>query len=417
MNPTFWVLSLDVHFRRKTWLFLLMLCGLVWAGPGWAHLDPPRDPALLTQVDIDSLVFLTDVDDGTNGLAELRVVYTVNWGGDHGSTVYMWSKDHNFDDVAPPYTAVPPNLTIGTHMECTPAASVTVNAKAYESDSGVDPFANLLIAAGGGAIGGVLGNVAPGPGTAAGAGAGAALAAGLLGLAADFFDSDDPLSLGSDFTSTFIDSRVQLSPGPCSEDSLGSTVPEQDGYCSAAEETDDSEVAARYTEYATYGVDSRFPFGRSASYSAGRYAYLESALTAADYMVLEAGGTSDIAAKQTAIRTAAVDFGQIVAQATFNEGYGAVLSAGVLTAAQSALSAGDQAALYGDYSTALDHYEQVGALILPEMFPEFVNPTDPCAVASVPASSALSRFVLIWVFFLIGGPLGFLVYRRGWVSP
>ena len=228
----------------------------------------------------------------------------------------------------------------------------------------------------------------------------------------DFFDSDDPLSLGSDFTSTFIDSTVQLSPGPCSEDSLGSTVPEQDGYCSAAEETDDSEVAARYTEYATYGVNSHFPFGRSASYSAGRYAYLESALTAADYMVLEAGGTSDVSAKQTAIRTAAVDFGQIVAQATFNEGYGAVLSAGVLTAAQSALSAGDQAALYGDYTTALDNYEQVGALILPEMFPEFVNPMDPCAVASVPSSSVLSRFVLIWALFLIGGPLGFVVYRR-----
>lgn len=412
MKPTFWLIASDFRFRFKNWVSLLTLACLLWAGPGWAHLDPPEDPPQLTQVDIDSLVFLTDVDDGTNGLAELRVVYTVSWGGDHGSTVYMWSKDHNFDDVAPPYTAAPPNLTIGTHMECSPAASVTVNAKAYESDSGVDPFANLLIAAGGGAIGGVLGSVAPGPGTAAGAGAGAALAAGLLGLAVDFFDSDDPLSLGSDFTSTFVDSRVQLSPGPCSEDSLGSTVPAQEGYCAAAEETDDSEVSARYTEYATYGVDSYFPFGRSASYSASRYAYLDAALTAADYMVLEAGGTSDISAKQTAIRNAAVDFGQIVAQATFNEGYAAVLGAGVLNAAQSALSAGDQAALYGDYTTALDNYEQVGALILPEMFPGFVNPTDPCSVSSVPSSSVLGRFVLIWALFLIGGPLGFVVYRR-----
>ena len=412
MKPTFWLIASDFRFRFKNWVSLLTLACLLWAGPGWAHLDPPEDPPQLTQVDIDSLVFLTDVDDGTNGLAELRVVYTVSWGGDHGSTVYMWSKDHNFDDVAPPYTAAPPNLTIGTHMECSPAASVTVNAKAYESDSGVDPFANLLIAAGGGAIGGVLGSVAPGPGTAAGAGAGAALAAGLLGLAVDFFDSDDPLSLGSDFTSTFVDSRVQLSPGPCSEDSLGSTVPAQEGYCAAAEETDDSEVSARYTEYATYGVDSYFPFGRSASYSASRYAYLDAALTAADYMVLEAGGTSDISAKQTAIRNAAVDFGQIVAQATFNEGYAAVLGAGVLSAAQSALSAGDQAALYGDYTTALDNYEQVGALILPEMFPGFVNPTDPCSVSSVPSSSVLGRFVLIWALFLIGGPLGFVVYRR-----
>jgi hypothetical protein len=382
------------------------------SGESLAHLDPPTDPPLMTQVEIDTLTFLTDVDDGTNGLAELRVVYTLNWGGDHGSTVYMWSKDHNFDTVAPPYSPMPPNLIVGTHLECSPAAAVTVQAKAYESDAGIDPFADLLIAVGGGAVGGILGSVAPGAGTAAGAGAGAALAAGLLALAADFFNSDDPLFHGTDYTSTFVSSVVALPPGPCSAPAMSFNDTYQEGYCAAAEATDDPQVAFRYTEYAMYGVDEVFPFGRNAGYSSGRYAFLKAGLAAAESMVLEYGGTSDISAKQVIIREAAADFGRIVASAAIDEAYAAGVPSDILTVAQNALSSGDTAVDYGDYTTGVAYYEDVSQVLLPEMFPEFANPTNPCSVVAVPSGSLVSNFVLVLALILVGSSLCVLGIRR-----
>ena len=113
----------SVRHLRGFALGLMFLGITITSGPTTAHIDPPIDPPLLTEVDLATLTFLTDWDDGTDGTAELVLLYTVHWGGDHGGTVYMWSKDHNFDTIAPPYTAVPPRLVMGTHTECSPAAA------------------------------------------------------------------------------------------------------------------------------------------------------------------------------------------------------------------------------------------------------------------------------------------------------
>jgi hypothetical protein len=389
--------------------FILGVVVVVWAaGPAFAHNDRPSDPPLRNEMEISKLVFNTDVDDGTNGLAELRVLYTVNWGGGHGISSWMWVKDHDFD-TALPFSAIPPRRTIGAHTECTPAAAPVLQVKAYESDAGADPFVLLLIAVGGGAFGGALGSPA-GPVAAATAAAGAALATGLATLAAGYFNGDDPLLLGTDFQTNGTFSQWPLRHGACTgtrasfEDTL-------EMYCSAAESSSaDPEVSLRYIEYATHGVDFDFPFGRSASYASGRYNYLQEALNEADVLAVEPGGTADIPALQALIRNAATDFARIVAQATVDEAIAASVSAGVIAAAQNDLSAGDTEVSLGEYVSALGFYENVGQILLPVMFPDYVNPEDPC-LANVPASSDVGRFILVSMIVLISASGWYLKVR------
>lgn len=379
--------------------------------PAFAHKDPPTDPPLLVEQDLTTLTFLTDVDDGTNGTAELVVLYTIDWGGDHGKTLYLWKEDHNFDTIAPPYSPVPPRLVLGTHAECTPRAAPAITADAYESDSGLDALAGILIGAGGGAVGGVLGTfLGPGYGTAAGAAAGGAVAAGVGALVADFFNSDDVLVLNTDFTTTGAFSTVALPAGPCSSTASGYKETTQQMFCSASLQTTDSDAALRYVELATYGVDGDFPFGRNYTYSSGRYAMLKTALTDADAMTLESGGTSDIAAKQGSIRTAAADIGRVVAAATIDEAIAMAIAPSSITAAQSALAAGDTAIGYGDYTLGVAYYDDVGQLLLPAMFPEFASPSSPCSTA-VPAGSAVNRLLLIGLLALLGASSPYLRSR------
>ena len=211
--------------------------------------------------------------------------------------------------------------------------------------------------------------------------------------------------MGVDYTTTFGSSTVNLPNGPCSGTAVGFEETTQEMYCSAAEESTDAYAALRYTELATYGVDPVFPFGRNSIYSSSRYTYLKDGLTAADAMTLEYGGTSDVSAKQGYIHEAAKEIGRAVAAATITEATSMGVSAALITQAEGALNSGDTAVSYGDYMEGVAYYDDVGQILLSEMFPEFVNPTNPCSVTAVPAGSLVSRFILILVLMLIGGPL------------
>lgn len=118
-------------------------------------------------------------------------------------------------------------------------------------------------------------------------------------------------------------------------------------------------------------------------------------------MTLESGGTSDIATKQASIRTAAADIGRVVAAATIDEAIAMAIAPSSITAAQSALADGDTAIGYGDYTLGVAYYDDVGQLLLPAMFPEFVSPSSPCA-AAVPTASTVNRFLLIGLLALLG---------------
>lgn len=96
-----------------------------------ACLDPPGDPPVLMEVFVTKLTFLTDQDDGID--AELRVLFQVRWLG-QGTTGFLWSKDHNFDTIPPPYSPIPPPIMIGSNIECTPAEYGYISVNAWESD-------------------------------------------------------------------------------------------------------------------------------------------------------------------------------------------------------------------------------------------------------------------------------------------
>ncbi|MBA7598602.1 hypothetical protein ES703_05621 [subsurface metagenome] len=321
-----------------------------------AHLDPPDDPPILTEVFIDELTFLTDQDDWTNGLAELRVMYTVDWGPGHGTTPALWARDHNFDTIPPPFSPIPPLMMIGSHIECTPAADPIVSVRAWESDQGIDPLLKLIAALVGRAAGGTAGQL---------------IARFIVGVLS-FFNPDDPLTLNVDFKTTYDFSQKKLPDGPCSVTAGGYSATMGAGYRAAAEYSSDPEIANMYREYATYGVDDDHPFSRNASYASQRFAYLFQAIEEADALTIEPGESGDVEPAKQAVRETAVDMAQIVADATVTEAMTMGLDSTLLSKAQSLISSAEVYASAGNYHSAISFYEDATILLLPEMFPEFI---------------------------------------------
>ncbi|HUU45358.1 MAG TPA: hypothetical protein VM118_06455 [Acidobacteriota bacterium] len=350
------------------------------------HLDPPADPPIATQVNLTSLRFLKDVDDGTNGLAELRVAFEINWGAGHAITPAFFNRDHDFDVSAPPFEAIANPLTLCSHTECSPAAVPILTVWAYESDKDSDPLLKALIAAGGGLIGGVGGFYTGPVGTAALSGAGAALGASLAGLIADFLNYDDPLFYGADYDLKWTYDQIPLPNGPCGGDkSTDFRTTEGWAYCLAASQlaSSDTTVANLYVEYATYGVDSRFPFSRNAEYASGRFDLLREMLYAASLYDFEADDDGDpsksASPMATRFKTASAEIAGIIADSTIWEAnlMGVVPPELMAEAERFAHLAGDALAK-GQYNAAINLYEDATVLLLPVMFPGFVYPYDYC---------------------------------------
>lgn len=147
-----------------------------------AHADPPTNPPLITSIDVTDLVIhdatTSNIFGGENSvlndggpvnlpatnMAEFLVVTTIDWGDDHGVSVWTWQAEYHFTthvnawDSRRSWTAIgpnsspsrdygtvfdltlpgtsPPATSIANHNECSPLVEPTFDVRAFELDQG-----------------------------------------------------------------------------------------------------------------------------------------------------------------------------------------------------------------------------------------------------------------------------------------
>jgi len=339
----------------------------------FGHPDPPTNPPVMTNADIPQIfVGGGDFDDGFNGESEFVFVYDIDWGGTHGTSTYMVSRNVRMGQVYSinnnPLSLLPQRISsFASHTECTPASPPTYTIRGWETDKDLDPFSKFLLAVGSGlttaAIGGPLAGLLVGPTTT---------------LITSFFSGDDVLTRGLEFGGVVEFSSFNLPNQPVCGSSGTGTFSDTTGqlYQSAAANSADPALAALYTTAAQVGIDEEHPFSRNASYATGLFSLLLGSLEDAAVLGLEPGGIGDIGTARQAIFNAVVDVGAIVARQTRDEAIAMSLSAEYINSANAFINGAQAAANSGDYRAATIGYENATVLLLPVLHPAFVPEPD-----------------------------------------
>jgi len=131
------------------------------------HPDPPGDPAQ-TDLIYNSLTFLVDYDDGTDGLAELYLKIDVTaWESfflDHGHedrAAFLNILD--MDGPGPWNYPFIGNRNILSHLECTPVGTPLIKVTIYELDDGADFILDVIFRGMGGLLGAGIGVIVGAP--------------------------------------------------------------------------------------------------------------------------------------------------------------------------------------------------------------------------------------------------------------
>lgn len=361
------------------------------------HPDPPSNPAIQTVIDVAELTFLTDQDDGVDGCAELLLIVQVNWGGSHGVSTWLLTRTIDMDD-GNRWVVFPPRVpNVFTHTECSPVFEPAIDTYGYELDGDLCWLSELVVIAGGGALGAVGGP------------AGAALGASIAYLTADLLselNGNDVLARNTDYTFTAESNYINLgfqefcevaravAPGAAVPAPPGGVVPPPPSdfpvgppdedfhtykaplYRAAAAASPTPEGRQQYLAMAEFGIDEYHTFGRSACYAEGQFGRLIDVLDQIDAVTLETG--------------ADISLTQVQLEASLERGRGLTVGVAYIVAAQeyseAAIRGADPALLVevsrlmglarsfaesGSYAESIRHYEKATTLVMGEIHPTF----------------------------------------------
>jgi len=361
------------------------------------HPDPPRNPAIQTVIDVAELTFLTDQDDGVDGCAELLLIVQVNWGGSHGVSSWLLSKTIDMDDGTR-WVVFPPRVpNVFSHTECSPVFEPAIDTYGYELDGDLCWLSELVVTAGGGALGAVGGP------------AGAALGASIAYLTADLLselNGNDVLVRNTDYTFTadinYIDlgfqsfceapraavpgAAVPAPPGgavppPPSDYPVG--PPDEDFYTyraplyrAAAAASPTPEGRQLYLGMAEFGVDEYHTFGRAACFASGQFGRLTEILDHIDAVTLETGADISLTAAQLEINLErgsglTVGVAYIVAAQEYSEAAIRGADPALLAEASRLMGLARSFAEAGRYAESVRHYEKAATLVMGEIHPTF----------------------------------------------
>jgi hypothetical protein len=358
--------------------------------------DPPRNPALQTTVNLASLQFLTDQDDGINCEAELFVLIEVAFGKGQPTVSKLLTRQIDMDGSGP-WPSKPIEISmLAQNIECTPMEVPTCTVTAYEIDSGPNWLLDLFGAAVGAGVG-ALG----GPLTAAG---GAAL--GYLtthGLAA--LNGNDLLSKGTDYEiyvtyfvtnlgwqeyceplkDIILDPTPPAPPESIPEPPIEFLVGFDDeffrdrlipAYTALADASETLEEKWSYDTMRVFGVDRYHEFGRSAKYAASCFDKLLDVLAEIDTLEGEQGDDisltqEQLIANQKTARGAIVGVAYIVAAQAWSEAEVYEIPSEIISNAEFLMEQARALADSGDYVGCIELYKEATCMLLRELHPDF----------------------------------------------